>query len=46
MEAVDIMEDIKCLAAYEDAVIDIKEIGAVAMVSGIPMIWHITVGLM
>ena len=46
MEAVDITEDRNNLEAREDVVLKVEEIGEVAMVDGVTVIWHITVGLM
>ena len=46
MEAVDITEDRNVFAAEEDAVLNVEEIGEVAVAAEVPVISNITVGLM
>ena len=40
------MEDRNIFAAEEYMVLDVEEIGEVDVTAGVPVIWHITVGLM
>ena len=46
IEAVYITADRTIFLAKEDAVLNAKEIGELAVMVGYPVIWHITVGLM
>ena len=46
MQAVDIMDGRINFLAKEDVVLNIEEIGKVSVTAGVPVIWHITVGIM
>ena len=46
MEAVDITEERTTFTAKYEVVLTVKEIGKRDMTAGVPVIWHITVGLM